>query len=82
MSLRGDLLPHSGLLGDGSKDHRYAGMYVGLGIGIVLIIANVAHCNNRDTGCESEKTLARAPVVLVLLGGVGAIIGKALPKGR
>jgi hypothetical protein len=70
----------AGLLGDGSRDHRYTGMYAGLGLGALLVVLNLAACDNSDMGCDSGKTISRAPVALVLLGGVGALIGRAFPK--
>jgi hypothetical protein len=80
MIFTGDSRPETGLLGDGSKDHRYTGMYVGLGLGAVLVVLNLAHCDNSDTGCDSGRTISRAPVALVFLGGLGALIGRAFRK--
>ena len=73
--------PGSGLLGDGRRDHRYAGMYTGFGIAALLIIGNLSYCRDPDSGCDSGRVLTRAPVVLVFLGGVGALVGRMFPKG-
>jgi hypothetical protein len=80
MIFAGESRPEPGLLGDGSKDHRYAGMYVGLGLGAVLVVANLAYCRDTDTGCDSGKVVTRAPIALIFLGGIGALIGRAFPK--
>jgi hypothetical protein len=75
-----EVRPASGLLGDGSKDHRYAGMYTGLGIGALLIIVNLSYCGDLNSNCDSGRVLTRAPVALVFLGGIGALIGRAFPR--
>jgi hypothetical protein len=69
-----------GLLGDGSRDHRYAGMYAGLGVGMLMVAMSLAMCSDPDSGCDSGKVVPRIPVVLVFMGGVGALIGRAFPK--
>ncbi len=76
----GLLASKAGLLGDGSRDHRYAGMYVGLALGGALIALNLIYCGDPDSSCDSGRVITRSPVALVFLGGVGALIGRLFPK--
>lgn len=69
-----------GLLGDGSNDHRYEGMYTGLVLDGLLVITSLAVCGDPDMGCHSERLLLAVPVSMAFLGGVGALIGGAIPK--
>lgn len=76
----GSVRAHGGLLGDGSRDHRYAGMYSGMALSGLFLIASLSICSDPDTSCDSGRAITAFPVALVFLGGVGALIGSAFPK--
>lgn len=71
-----------GVLGDGSKDHRYGGMWIGLGLGAMLTVVNYARCSNPDTGCSTSRPLIYGPIMTVVLGTTGALIGAQIPKAQ
>jgi hypothetical protein len=71
----------AGIIGDGSRDHRYAGLWTGVGLGVGLVaLAVVSACETEDSRC-SVGNLAKATVITVpVLGIIGALIGSAIPK--
>lgn len=71
----------AGILGDGSRDHRYAGLWTGVGLAVGLVaLAVVSVCETENSRC-SVGNLAKATAITVpVLGIIGALIGSAIPK--
>jgi hypothetical protein len=71
----------AGIIGDGSRDHRYAGLWTGVGLAVGLVVFSaVTFCGTEDSAC-SVGNLAKATVLTIpLLGITGALIGSAIPK--
>lgn len=70
-----------GILGDGSHDHRYAGLWIGLGLGATLTALNLMFCSDRDTGCSTSRPLTYGPIMTVVLGTTGALVGAQIGRG-
>jgi hypothetical protein len=74
--------PMHWLLGDGSKDHRYVGFYVGAGVGVAFGVVMLGFCGDTDSGdgC-SPFAYVLAPVLSgAVLGAFLALVGSAIPK--
>ena len=71
----------AGILGDGSHDHRYTGMWIGLGLGAGVTALNVMFCADPDTGCEISRPLTYGPLMTFVLGVTGALIGAQIGRG-
>jgi hypothetical protein len=69
----------TGILGSGAKDHRYTGMWVGLGTWGLLTGLGVIMCQGRGE-CNPHNLGLKLVGSAALLGGVGAMIGRAFPK--
>jgi hypothetical protein len=69
-----------GLLGRGDRDYRYTGFYIGLGLGAVTTLLGVANCSDRDNDCSVTRVLILGPVMTVVTGLTGALIGSLFPK--
>lgn len=69
-----------GIFGDGSSDHRYTGMWVGLGVGIGATLLGAAFCSDSDTACQPGQPWSGVPIVLPVLAVTGALIGGLFPK--
>lgn len=67
----------SGLLGRGDQDHRYEGLYVGLGAGAAFSIWSAVQCSDRH-GCLNP--VPAGLLITALAGLTGALVGGALPK--
>jgi len=76
------LADHSatGILGSGAKDHRYTGMWVGLGTWGLLTGLSLIMCQGGEGGCNTDNLGFKLVGSAALLGGVGAMIGRAFPK--
>lgn len=75
------LVPEAtGLIGSGANDHRYTGMYVGLGMTALVGVFSLAYCGDSDNSCDTSTALLRIPITAIVLGGIGAMIGRAIPK--
>lgn len=76
-------MDQSGILGDGSKDHRYTGFWVGAGTGFGLGLLAAAFCED-----EQRKSCDISPPAAILgalfsgaiLGTVGALIGAQIER--
>ena len=66
-----------GILGRGDQDHRYEGLYVGLGAGAAFSIWSAAQCSGRH---DCLNPLAVGLLITTLAGLTGALVGGALPK--
>lgn len=73
--------PAQGIFGDGSNDHRYTGMWIGLGLGAGLTALSVMFCADPDTGCEISRPLTYGPLMTFVLGVTGALIGAQIGRG-
>lgn len=69
-----------GLLGDGDRDHRYTGFYVGLSLGAASTVFSVLWCSDRDNDCSVSRALVLGPVITGVLGLTGAVIGGLFPR--
>jgi hypothetical protein len=69
-----------GILGDGSRDHRYAGFWTGLAVGTGLTLLGAAYCSDSDTGCRPGQPWKGAIIAIPVLAGTGALIGTMFPK--
>jgi hypothetical protein len=70
-----------GLLGDGSRDYRYTGFWVGAGtVGIYGLLWFLG-CEDSDM-CSRSKLAWRVPVAAAGTGLLGALIGSLVPKSR
>lgn len=67
----------NGILGDGSKDYRYAGFVVGAGAGVWLGYELSQFCLDSEEECNTGPAGAVLGAVLVgaLVGTFGALIG-------
>jgi hypothetical protein len=72
--------PLGGLLGPGDEDHRYPGIFVGAGLGLILTAASFMMCNEADNGCDGSRVLPLCVLMTGVLGLSGAVIGGFLPK--
>lgn len=70
----------TGLIGSGSSDYRYTGMYVGLGLSALVSVLSLAYCADSDNSCDTSAAWLRIPITAIVLGGIGAMIGSAIPK--
>jgi hypothetical protein len=71
-------VPLGGLLGNGERDHRYLGFYLGLAAGAILGAYAVAECAG-----QSECAVTPVPfglLVLLVLPVAGALVGSLIPK--
>jgi hypothetical protein len=66
-----------GVLGNGAKDYRYTGFYVGLGVGVGLGIYALAECTGRECAVRPVPFAIASTVVFSV---VGALIGGLIPK--
>jgi hypothetical protein len=72
--------PLWGLLGDGSRDHRYDGFFVGAGAAAGLYMLSVASfCGREDATCSAGNLLKAAGIVPIF-GILGAFIGGGISK--
>lgn len=69
-----------GIIGSGAKDHRYTGLYVGLGTAVLGGVIGIVSCTNQDASCDVQKHVLGTIAAAAILGGVGAMIGRAFPK--
>jgi hypothetical protein len=67
----------AGLLGRGDQDHRYEGLYVGLGAGAAFTIWSAIQCSGRN---DCLNPLPLGLLVTFLTSLTGALVGSALPK--
>lgn len=73
-------LAAAGIIGSGAKDHRYTGMYVGLGTWALYWTLGLIACQGTEGGCNTDNLGFRLVGSAALLGGVGAMIGRAFSK--
>ena len=74
------LIP-AGILGDGSRDYRYTGLWVGVGIAAgLLLTAPVTVCQLEGSSCSVGKFAKAALISVPILGITGALIGGLFPK--
>ena len=71
---------NGGILGDGSKDHRFTGMWIGLGLAASAIAWSAVYCADSDAGCRAGQPWSGIPIALPVLAGAGALIGALFPK--
>ena len=72
----------AGILGDGSRDYRYTGLWVGVGIAAgLLLTAPFTVCQAAEGSSCSVGGFAKAALFSVpILGITGALIGGLFPK--
>ena len=72
----------TGLLGDGSQDHRYSGFWVGAGLGLGLAYLGYEFCQDSDSGCQATtgQIVLRSAFVVGMLGTIGALIGAQIDR--
>jgi hypothetical protein len=70
-------LVSTGILGDGSNDHRYRGFWIGAGLGLGFSYIGYQFCQDTDTSCDASagKVIVRSAFVVGMLGTIGALIG-------
>jgi hypothetical protein len=67
----------TGILGDGSKDYRYTGMWVGVGTALALSYVGYELCHNDDGGCDASagRVVLGTLLATAVTGTIGALIG-------
>lgn len=70
----------AGIIGSGAKDHRYTGMYIGLGTAALAGILGTIACTNQDTPCNTGDLVLGITAFAAVAGTIGAMIGHAFPK--
>lgn len=73
----------TGIFGDGSKDYRYAGFWVGAATGAGMAYLAHEFCVGSDGGCQASlgRELLGTTLVIGIMGTVGALIGAQFGRG-
>lgn len=70
-----------GLLGDGSRDHRYKGFWLGVGAASAYTILKLLACNGGERRCDRDRiAFADGPPLAISLALAGAVYGSTRPK--
>lgn len=69
-----------GIIGSGAKDHRYTGLYIGLGTAALAGVLGTIMCTNQDTPCNTGDLVLGITAFAAIAGTIGAMIGRAFPK--
>jgi len=73
----------TGIFGDGSKDYRYAGLWVGAATGAGMAYLAHQFCEQSDNGCHASvgRELLGTTILVGVMGTIGALIGAQFGRG-
>lgn len=70
-----------GLLGDGSRDHRYKGFWLGVGAASAYTVLKLLTCSGGERRCDRDRiAFADGPPLAISLALAGAFYGSTRPK--
>jgi hypothetical protein len=74
--------PSTGILGDGSQDYRYTGMWVGVGTALALSFVSYEFCRGSDGGCDASagRVVLGTLLMTAVTGTIGALVGAQFDK--